>query len=176
MTFLRNGTVQYGTILEGMSHYFKAMIIGVIKGFITALGLIFFVAPGIVIFYMYSQTMFILADDPSKGPLQCLRESRIIISGNKMALWRLDMTYIFLIVMGILPANIAQYTGLVDPATYSGMIVYLIFRIVAYMCFSNWLMGRVTFYELLTSRGFKNFKYSGEAVFREGSDINRRQN
>ena len=88
-----------------------------------------------------------------------------MMQGNRMALFRLDVSYLLNIVIMSLPAMLV--TGFVDVTELGGMILYLVLSIPIYIAYSYMYLGQVTFYELLISHGFGNFRYSGEKVFRE---------
>ena len=69
----------------------------VIRYLLTALGFMCFFFPGIVVNYAYSQAYYLLAEDEKRSVIECLRESRRMMVGNKLTLFRLDLTYFFLV-------------------------------------------------------------------------------
>lgn len=163
MTFLRNGTFNYEFIFEGFSVFFKAFMISFIRSLLTTVGLFMFVVPGVFAIYYYRQAYFILADDPTKGVIQCLRESRLMMNGNKMSLFRLDFSFLLLFIIANLPATLTQ--TMVQDNVY-GIIAYTIARLPVYIVLGNMYLNRTVFYELLVAGGFKNFKYKNEEIFR----------
>jgi len=64
---------------------------------VTALTLIWsalFVVPGIFAFYRYRQALYVLLDDPQKGVMQCIRESTLLMRGNKLDLLLIDFSFL----------------------------------------------------------------------------------
>jgi uncharacterized membrane protein len=59
--------------------------------------------PGIIAAYRYSQAIYILVDDPTKSPMQCLRESKHMMRGHKMELFKLNMSFFGWYLLGALP-------------------------------------------------------------------------
>ncbi len=68
-----------------------------------------FVIPGIVAMYRYSQAFFILADDPTKSPAQCIAESSYIMNGNKKKLLLLDLSWLLWYIAASIPAEVANF-------------------------------------------------------------------
>lgn len=164
---LRDRMVIPNLMFEGFGVYFKALAISIARDFIIAVGFMCFFVPGIVMYYSYRQSYFALAENGKAGVFKCLRESRRMMSGNKLALFRLDMTYIFTIIVAYIPSYILLAYGLVDTDTLSGMIVYYLAQIPFFMVMGNYYMGQTVFYELIQCGHFKNFHFKGEDFFRE---------
>lgn len=74
--------------------FFKSLGLFVLIGIITLLGTIFLIIPGIIVALMYSQTFYILAEDPSKGIFECLEESSRLMSGHKWDFFVLELSFI----------------------------------------------------------------------------------
>ncbi len=164
---LRDRMVIPNLMFEGFGVYFKALAISIARDFIITVGFMCFFVPGIVMYYSYRQSYFALAENGKAGVFQCLRESRRMMSGNKMALFRLDMTYIFTIIVAYIPSYMLLAYGLVDTSTLSGMILYYLAQIPFFMVMGNYFMGQTVFYELIQCGNFKNFRFKGEDFFRE---------
>ena len=80
---------------------------------VTVLAL-FFILPGIVASYSYSQCWNIKVENPDWTPSQCIAASRRMMRGNRMQRFTLDMFFVlstlivvlaFALVMGFLPAS-----------------------------------------------------------------------
>lgn len=163
LTFLRNGTFNYEFIFEGFSNFFKVFMIQFLRSLLTTVGMFLFIVPGVIAIYYYRQAFFILADDPKKGVIQCMRESRQMMEGNKMSLFRLDFSFLLMFMLANFPATLVQ--TMVENNIY-GVIVYTIARLPIYIVLGNMYLNRTVFYELLAAKGFSNFKYKNEAIFR----------
>jgi hypothetical protein len=70
----------------------KVFVISLIKEICCTAGLLLFVIPGVLLFYRWRMCWFVLADHPEYGPIQCLRASARITLGERMDLFRLDLT------------------------------------------------------------------------------------
>ena len=66
-----------------------------------------FVIPGIVKGYAYSMSMYVLADNPGKPALECIRESQNITNGHKMDLFVLHLSFIGWVLLGFITLGIA---------------------------------------------------------------------
>lgn len=166
--FLRNRSVEYGTIFDGFRFYFKSLGLYVVREVIIVAFMFCFVFPGIWAFYNYRQAFYILADDPKKGVIQCLKESREQMTGNRMNLFRVDLSYFLLVMITYFAGVMFSGYANADTTTAVGMALYYVCMLPFYMACGNMFLGQVTFYELLTSHGFKNFRFKGEDAFREG--------
>ncbi len=81
-------------LADGFSVTFKVFALAFLQGLFVTLWSILFIIPGIVASYRYRQAYYILLDDPSKGPLQCLRESKQLMKGHKWELFVLDLSFL----------------------------------------------------------------------------------
>ena len=83
----------FGNLLDGFGFMWKIILLNFLMTiFIMFWSLLLFV-PGLIAAYRYSQATYILVDDPSKSPLQCLRESSEMMRGHKMELFKLHMSF-----------------------------------------------------------------------------------
>ncbi len=103
----RRQNTNAGFLMHGFKVTFKAVAIGVLTGLLTGLGLVLFVIPGFILSLRYSQAVFILMDDPDKGPIQCMRESGRLMRGRKWDLFKLYFSFLlWLIVSNLVTALI----------------------------------------------------------------------
>jgi len=70
--------------LSGFKRIFGAFSVSFLVWVLTFLWSLLFVIPGLVKVYSYSCAMYIKQEDPSKGALQCITESRQIMKGYKL--------------------------------------------------------------------------------------------
>ena len=76
---------------------------------IIGLGLIFFIIPGLILSYMFSQAYYILIEDESKSMIQCLIESKNMMKGNIWNYILLQLSYFPSIIIGFLTLGIGFY-------------------------------------------------------------------
>ena len=90
----RNHDTDYTDIFEGFTLFFKIVAISIITTIIVILWTLLFIVPGIVAAYKYRQVYYILLDAPEKDVMQCIRESELLMYGNKMELFLLDISFL----------------------------------------------------------------------------------
>ena len=151
IAFFRQKDINPGYVFDGFEHFLKTFVLLILEGVLIFLQLLLLVIPGIVAAYRYSQAFYIMADDPSKGPMQCIRESKYMMNGNKMKLFMLELSFIGWIILAVLPtAFISAYTG---THALSAPIVFLL-QVAGYvpLIFLHVYMGtaKVVFYDLLS--------------------------
>ena len=171
LTFIRNRRVELSALGEGISVFGKAILLSIVQSIIISFWTMLFIIPGIVAFYNFRQSYYILADNPEKGVMRILAESKTRMLGNRMNLLRLDVSYLSLVLMGYLPVVLFQY--LLSSTVQIGSLQYVVMNFVIsiplFYAMSIMLMGQTVFYELLLRHGFENFKYVGQDAFRKNA-------
>ena len=94
----------YLDILDGFSVFGKALLIFIVTSILKLLWSLLFFFPGIAASYRYRQSYYILLDDPKKGALQCIRESKRLMHGRKIELFFVDLTFFGWYLLGLLVA------------------------------------------------------------------------
>jgi uncharacterized membrane protein len=72
----------------------KGIVIGILIGIFTTLWYLLLIFPAFIAVYRYSQAFYILLEHPEYTPLQCIRESKRIMRGNKWKLFVLQLSFI----------------------------------------------------------------------------------
>ncbi len=65
------------------------------------------IIPGIIAAYRYSQAIFIMVEDPDKGMMQCIRESKEMMAGHKMEYFILEISFFFWMLLGSVTCGLA---------------------------------------------------------------------
>jgi len=89
-------------LFDGFQFFLKVFIITIATTFLTILWSALFIFPGVVAHYRYRQAYYILLDDPSKSPMQCISESKRLMRGNKLDLFLLDLSFLGWFVLDLL--------------------------------------------------------------------------
>ena len=84
----------YRDLLDGFLFFGKILLIFIVSTVLTALWSMLFFFPGIVAHYRYRQAYYILLETPDKTAMQCIRESKRLMRGNKLDLFLLDLSFI----------------------------------------------------------------------------------
>lgn len=167
LTYIRNNKSEYGAIFEGFKVFPKAFLLFLVMMLIISLLAMLFLIPGIIAYYSFSQSFYILADDPEKGVLQCLAESKLRMRGNRLALFRVQLSYAPILLLCYLPIILVAYFTNIDYSTLGGTLIGIATEIPFFCGVSLLVMGEAVFYELLIQGGFAKFKYAAQDAFRK---------
>jgi uncharacterized membrane protein len=149
IAFFRNKDINPGYIFNGFEYYFKCFALFFMVGLFTFLWLLLLVVPGIIAYIRYSQAYFILADDPTKGVMQCIEESKAMMNGNKEKYFLLALSYIGWLILATVPVFLLSDSKLIasDMVSFlaSTAAAFLMCIVLAYM-----KTAQTAFYDLLT--------------------------
>lgn len=100
----------------------KALWKDILEGLIISLGTVLFIIPGIILAMAYSQSDYILAENPELKATEAMKKSREMMKGQKWSLFKLGLSFIgWIILAGIVPAGmllLSPYTEAADAAFY----------------------------------------------------------
>ena len=140
----------FRNFFDGFNFPLKLVALTLLQGLLEAIGFLLFIIPGVVLGFAYSQAPLIMFENPDKGAIQCMRESRQLMTGNK---WRLFVLMLSFIGWAILAAIISNTVagllttfGLGFLATYSGVFFgmwYNTYTGLTFAGFYNYLTGYV---------------------------------
>ena len=136
----RGNPGDYKDLLDGFLFFGKTMLIAILSFIFVFLWSLLLIFPGVIASYRYRQAYYILLDSPDKSALQCIRESKLLMAGNKLDLFLLDLSFIGwhicdFLVSAIIPTPFAlpivsiwimPYTGLTYAAYYDQLINTLV--------------------------------------------------
>lgn len=94
LDLVREGKTDIGQVFSGFGFYFKTLLLYVVMSIFIILWTLLLIVPGIIASFRYSQAFYILADDPSKDIMQCLKESKAMMKGNKAKYFCLQLSFI----------------------------------------------------------------------------------
>ena len=93
----------FSTLFEMFSWFFRFLWLNILMAIFIFLWSLLLVVPGIIAAYRYSMAMYIFFDDPEKGALECIRESKAMTYGYKGKLFVLDLSFIGWAILSIIP-------------------------------------------------------------------------
>ena len=100
----------------------KAFWLGILKGLVISLGYMVFVVPGVILHLAYSQSEYIMAENPELKAKEAMKQSRELMKGNKWSYCCLVLSFIgWFLLAGIVPAGnllLTPYTEAADAAFY----------------------------------------------------------
>ena len=68
--------------------------LSIVMGFFVFAWSLLLWVPGIIAMYRYSQAVYIFAENPDKGIMECINESKAMMYGHKMDKFVLDLSFI----------------------------------------------------------------------------------
>ncbi len=113
------------SIIVGM---LSMLLDGVLFGIIFVAASIASIIPAFIAAYRYSFAMYILLDNPDKGAMQCIRESKEMTYGHKGQLFVLDMSFIGWGLLCIVPfviLYVTPYTNVARANYYNELSGYV---------------------------------------------------
>lgn len=136
----RGESGDYKDIFDGFLFFGKTILISVISSVLILLWSTLFLFPAIPAYYRYRQAYYILLDAPGKSALQCIRESKRMMAGNKLDLFLFDFSFVGwalldLVVVMLLPVPftlplieiwLTPYYSLSQAAYYNQLIAKLL--------------------------------------------------
>ena len=93
----------FGNLLDGFGFIWKIIVLNLLMMIFIMLWSLLLLVPGIIAAYRYSQALYILADDPTKSPMQCLKESKALMHGHKWELFMLQLSFFGWTLLASLP-------------------------------------------------------------------------
>ncbi|MDR2358016.1 MAG: DUF975 family protein [Oscillospiraceae bacterium] len=101
------------TLFDGFAFAVKIICLQIVTGFFIFLWSLLLLVPGIIASLRYSLAIYVLADDPTKGVLECIRESKRMMKGRKLDLFVLELSFIgWMFVAGFIAAICALIISL----------------------------------------------------------------
>ena len=100
---LRNRQPCFANLLDGFAFWWRLLLLDLLQSILIGLWSLLLFVPGVIAHYRYSQALYILIDDPTKSPVQCLRESRAMMNGHKKELFMLDLSFLGWYLLGMIP-------------------------------------------------------------------------
>lgn len=100
---LRNRQPCFANLLDGFGFWWKLLILDLLQSLLIGLWSLLLIVPGVMAHYRYAQALYILIDDPTKSPVRCLRESKAMMNGHKMELFKLDLSFLGWYLLEMIP-------------------------------------------------------------------------
>lgn len=169
----RNQRVRYNCLMYGFDYFIKTAAIYIFTFILTIVGFMLFLIPGLIAMINFSQAMNILVDHPEKQALECMRDSKAMMRGNRMKYVSFAVSYWIPFILSRLPEIILSYPyysaiTLEQIAADPGALVnaqyavgsspwYILCRLAMVLFSAYFKMGKASFYDIL----------SGNLIFEE---------
>ncbi|QIU94239.1 DUF975 family protein [Bacteroides faecium] len=86
--------VDFGVLFEGFQDYSRIFVTKLLQGIYTALWMLLLVVPGVIKYYSYAMTDYILKEEPEMKNNAAIEKSMAMMENNKMKLFLLDLSFI----------------------------------------------------------------------------------
>lgn len=126
LKFSRGIAAGVGELFDGFGMFFKFIWLEILMGiFISLWVIVFFIPvsiirmkydapilsllvvlsfiPGIIAQYRYRMAVYIQIDNPEYSAMECIRQSKKMMSGHKLELWVLDLSFILWNLLSLIP-------------------------------------------------------------------------
>lgn len=103
ISFVRKRDIHPGYLFSGFEYFFKSFGLMFVMGLFILLWSMLFVIPGFIAAFRYSQAFYILADNPEKGIMQCINESKVMMAGNKGRYFYTNLSFFGWIFLATIP-------------------------------------------------------------------------
>lgn len=102
----KDPTTQFNDLFSGFDVFIKALIMNAIMGICVFIGTFLFIIPGIIVGIMFSQANYILAENPKKSSIECIKQSVEMMKGYKMNFFILQLSFIGWLILCMLTFGI----------------------------------------------------------------------
>jgi len=94
VSFIRSDEPDFNKFFEGFSDFGRALAAFILITLFTLGWTLLLVVPGIIAAFRYSQTFYVLMDDPEISAIDAIRKSSDMMSGAKLKLFMLVLSFI----------------------------------------------------------------------------------
>lgn len=101
LKFSRNEEPEFNTVFSGFQNFGNSAGAQILMTLIILGFFLLLIIPGIIRAIAYSQTFFIMAENPEMSPLDAMKKSREIMDGHKMDFFLLQLSFIGWILLCI---------------------------------------------------------------------------
>lgn len=123
---IRHQEAGIDNLFQYFKYFLKVFCLYFMIQLFTFLWSLLFLIPGIIAAMSYQQAIYIFIDDPSKGILQCISESKVMMAGHKWEFFVLMLSFLlwsFLtgITCGIAAIYVFPYIQLTNAVYYDNL-------------------------------------------------------
>lgn len=101
-----DSSAKFKDLFSGFDVFLKSLLMNLIIMICISIGMILFIIPGIILIFMFSQANYILAENPEKSSIECLKESIRMMKGYKFEYFVLYLSFVGWFILSILTFGI----------------------------------------------------------------------
>ena len=106
LNFIDTDEAHINNLFSGFKYFGKALLTNILISFYVILWSLLFIVPGIIAALKYSQTFYILVENPDLRPNEAISESKRIMEGYKMKLFLLGWSFLGWAILSVLSVGI----------------------------------------------------------------------
>ncbi|MEI6875460.1 MAG: DUF975 family protein [Spirochaetota bacterium] len=126
LSVYRGEEVSYNNLFDGFKSFLSAFLAFLLVTILTVLWSLLFIVPGIIACIRYSQTFYILRENPGMDGNAAIQKSKAMMQGHKGEYFLLGLSFILWILLGIITVGIAfLWIGPYMSTTYAGYYDWL---------------------------------------------------
>lgn len=95
--------------LDGINTFVDSLVAYIMITLLTLLWSLLFIIPGVIKAFAYSQTFFILVENPGMSGMDALRKSEEMMRGHKKELFLLQLSFFWWIIVVMLTFGLAAF-------------------------------------------------------------------
>lgn len=105
----RGKDVEFKNAYEKIDRFINAIVAWLFKSIFIFLFTFLFIVPGIIKYYSYSMTYYIIADDKDISGLEAIKKSKEMMKGRKMDRFMLDLSFIGWYILSMFTFGLAYF-------------------------------------------------------------------
>lgn len=109
LSLTRGNKIVHARLFDGYSDFSRIFITKVLQNCYTALWTLLLIVPGIIKYYSYAMTDYVLKDDPTISNNAAIEESMRLMDGHKMDLFLLQLSFIGWAILSCLTLGIGFF-------------------------------------------------------------------
>lgn len=102
LNLVRGLDISYERLFDGYKDFVRIFLAGFLMAICQMVGFVLLIVPGIIASLMFSQTYFIMKDDPQISASDAMKRSMEMMNGHKMELFWLCLSFLGWIILATL--------------------------------------------------------------------------
>lgn len=137
---IRGFEASYWNIFDSFAMFFRIIWLYIVEIFFISLWSLLLIFPGIIAYYRYRMAIYLVLEHPEMSVMQCIRESKRLMTGHKGELFVLDLSFIGWALLVALAsyagdeiAAMLPYSALTEMLTVVGLGIFVQFYVYPYI-------------------------------------------
>lgn len=106
INLFRHQETDVASVMKGFEKFGKAFVLALLIAIFIILWSLLLIVPGIIAAFRYSQAFYLMNDHPELSAMDCIRESKRLMAGNKGKLFVTVLSFIGWAILAVLPGSV----------------------------------------------------------------------